>query len=205
MLTIQQIQLGSKENYIGYHYGSFVPRAISNLNFEDSRLKPYQSVAEYADALSRGSKNGGVSAIVDEIPYIKIFLAHYPAHYTMILPTDSSNTNGFGFAFPMGSPLVPDISRAIASLREDGKLKMMENYWFYRRSSTFTNQQDSMNNNPSSLSLGSFSGLFLITWISSTLALSIFFICLVYRKRHALRGLVMKKLDFLKNYIHNLR
>lgn len=57
---------------------------MRNLNFKDDRLKPYSSPEEYADALTRGSKNGGVSAIIDEIPYIKIFLAKYPGDYVMI-------------------------------------------------------------------------------------------------------------------------
>ncbi|KAL5798259.1 hypothetical protein ACOSQ2_003079 [Xanthoceras sorbifolium] len=205
MLTVQQIQLGSKD-YVGFH--SFIPRgATNNINVEDLKLKIYNSPQEYADALSKGSKRGGVTAIIDEIPYIKIVLAHSSPHYTMILPTNNStSTNGFGFAFPKGSPLVPNISRAIASLREEGKLKMMEDAWFNSQSSTFImNQQDSSITSPSSLSIQKFGGLFLITGISSTLALSIFFICLVYRNRLALRGLFMKKLEFLKElHIRNL-
>ena len=68
---------------------------MSNLNFKDDRLKPYFPPEEYADALTRGSKNGGVGAIIDEIPFIKIFLARYPGDYTMIASEPS--TNGFGF------------------------------------------------------------------------------------------------------------
>ncbi|TXG55692.1 hypothetical protein EZV62_020948 [Acer yangbiense] len=196
MLTIQQIQLGSND-YVGFHS---VARATNNKIFDNSRLKEYNSPEEYADALSKGSKNGGVSAILDEIPYIKIFLAHYPAHYTMVIPKNPLSNNGFGFAFPKGSPLVPNISRAIASLREEGKLKMLEDYWFSNQSLAFLNQDSS--SNPSSLSLERFGGLFLITGISSTLVLSTFFLCFVYRKRHALRGFVSEKLEFLKGYIH---
>ncbi|KAH7576537.1 hypothetical protein JRO89_XS01G0102900 [Xanthoceras sorbifolium] len=96
MLTVQQIQLGSKD-YVGFH--SFIPRgATNNINVEDLKLKIYNSPQEYADALSKGSKRGGVTAIIDEIPYIKIVLAHSFPHYTMILPTNNStSTNGFGF------------------------------------------------------------------------------------------------------------
>ncbi|TXG55684.1 hypothetical protein EZV62_020940 [Acer yangbiense] len=106
-------------------------------------------------------------------------------------------------AFPKGSPLVPNISRAIASLREEGKLKMLEDYWFSyfssNRYSAYMNQDSS--GNPSSLSLERFGGLFLITGISSTLGVSIFFlICFVYRKRHALRGFVT---DYLPTLLQN--
>ncbi|KAK0588554.1 hypothetical protein LWI29_002528 [Acer saccharum] len=200
MLTIQQIQLGSND-YVGFH--SFVI-ATRNINFDNSRLKKFNSPEEYADALSKGSEKGGVSAILDEIPYVKIFLAHYPAHYTMVVPKNPPSTNGFGFAFPKGSPLVADISRAIVSLREEGKLKMLEDYWFSyfssNQPSAYMNQDSS--SIPSSLSVKRFGGLFLITGISSTLVLSIFFLCFVYRKRHALRGFVTEKLEFLKGYIH---
>ncbi|KAK0589988.1 hypothetical protein LWI29_021141 [Acer saccharum] len=200
MLTVQQIQLGSND-YVGF---LSIAGTIDNKIFEDSSQKEYNSPEEYADALSKGSKKGGVSAIVDEIPYLKIFLARYPAQYTMVIPKIPLSTNGFGFAFPKGSPLVPNISRAIASLREEGKLKMLEDYWFRyfssNQPSAYMNQDSS--SNPSSLSLERFGGLFLMTGISSTLVLFIFFLCFVYRKRHALRGFVSEKLEFLKGYIH---
>ena len=95
MLTVQQIKLASRDN-IGSQLGSFVPGALSNLNFKDSRLKKYNSAEEFANALSKGSKNGGISAIIDEIPYIKAFLAKYSADYTMIGP-NYTTTSGFGF------------------------------------------------------------------------------------------------------------
>ncbi|CAK9134934.1 unnamed protein product [Ilex paraguariensis] len=97
LLTVQQIQ-ESKRGYIGYHsdfFGGqrFIPMA-NKVNFKDDRLKPYTSPEEYVDALSKGSKNGGVDAIADEIPYIKVFLARYP-NYDMI--AYESTSSGFGF------------------------------------------------------------------------------------------------------------
>lgn len=95
MLTVQQIQLISREDNLGYHYGSFLSGATSSLNLDNPRLKPYNSPEEYVNALRRGSQNGGVSAIIDEIPYIKVFLAKYSADYTMI--NSNSRSGGFGF------------------------------------------------------------------------------------------------------------
>lgn len=95
LLTVQQIRLTTKGDFIGYH-GPFTQGFIvNNLNFMDYKLKPYVSPEEYADALSRGSKNGGAGAIIDEIPYIKIFLAKYPHDYAMV--TSQPTTTGFGF------------------------------------------------------------------------------------------------------------
>ena len=104
MLTVQQIQLTSRDDNVGYHYGALLPRATSNLNFEYPRLKPYQSPEEYANALRRGSKNGGVSAIIDEIPYIKVFLAKYSSDYTMI--KSNSTPGGFGFVRILSKALI---------------------------------------------------------------------------------------------------
>ncbi|KAK9222840.1 hypothetical protein WN944_011280 [Citrus x changshan-huyou] len=180
MLTVQQIKLASRDN-IGSQLGSFVPGALSNLNFKDSRLKKYNSAEEFANALSKGSKNGGISAIIDEIPYIKAFLAKYSADYTMIGP-NYTTTSGFGFVFQKGSPLVHDISRAIAKLREEGTLRKIEIEWFNDQQSSFMHV-DSTSNNPSSLSLANFGGLFLITGISSTLALLAFLVSSIHKKR----------------------
>ncbi|GMI98604.1 GLUTAMATE RECEPTOR 1.2 [Hibiscus trionum] len=176
MLTVQQIELNSKGEYVGYHSGSWVSGAISNLNFENPALKPYNSPEDYANALTRGRKNGGVSAIIDEIPYLKVFLAKYPADYAMI--KSKTISGGFGFGFPKGSLLVQDMSSAIMKLREEGKLQMMEKKWFTNDESIFTSQ-DSLSN-PSRLNLHSFGGLFLVTGMSSTSAL---LICLYQRRR----------------------
>ena len=99
MITVQHIQLNSKENYIGYRSDNSLiintEGVISNLNFKNTNLKSFTSTDDYANALSRGIKNGGVSAIIDEIPYIKVFLSKYSADYSMVKTIPS--TNGFAF------------------------------------------------------------------------------------------------------------
>ncbi|KAJ4719294.1 Glutamate receptor [Melia azedarach] len=199
MLTVQQIQLASlKDSYVGYHFGPLMTGAISNLQFDGSRLKIYTSVEEYASALSKGSKNGGVSAIIDEIPYIKIFLAKYSAHYAMIGPIYPA-FNGFGFVFQRGSPLVHDISRVIARLREEGTLKKIEDKWFNGGHDQSSFMYEDSASNPSSLSLKNFGGLFLITGFSSTLALVLFFVLKLYNNKLVLDA--ARGLAFLKDYL----
>ena len=58
-------------------------------------LRPYDSVDDYQDALSKGSDKGGVAAIFDEIPYMKLFLDRYTTGYMMAGPT--YRTDGLGF------------------------------------------------------------------------------------------------------------
>lgn len=45
--------------------------------------------------MSLGNKNGGIDAIFDEIPYMKIFLNKYDSQYKIIGAT--YRTGGFGF------------------------------------------------------------------------------------------------------------
>ncbi|CAI9776574.1 unnamed protein product [Fraxinus pennsylvanica] len=93
LLTLQRITL-VKGDSIGAK--SFVQGfTVSNLNFQDNMVMPYSSPERYNEALRRGSKKGGVGAIIDEIPYIKLFLAKYPHDYAMI--DSQETTNGFAF------------------------------------------------------------------------------------------------------------
>ncbi|KAK1436981.1 hypothetical protein QVD17_02765 [Tagetes erecta] len=178
LLTVEQIQLASKRGSVGYQYGSPVQGVIvRNLNFNDTRLKPYNTIEEFAYALSAGSKKGGVDAIVDEIPYIKEFLARYPSGYSMV--TSEDITNGFGFVFPPGSPLTPQISRKIVELREDGTLQELEKKWFGQQS-----DQQSNDSTPKILTLKGLRGLFLISGVSMAAALFLFVLYYIHQKLH---------------------
>ena len=103
MLTVQQLQpaitdihdLIKEGEYVGYQNGSFVTGLLRNMNFDTSKFRSYQTLEEYDVALSKGSRNGGVAAIVDELPYIRMFLSKYCRKYTMIGPI--YQTSGFGF------------------------------------------------------------------------------------------------------------
>lgn len=83
ILTIQQLSssitgidsLIASNWPIGYQVGSFAYNYLSeNLNIPRSRLKPLGSPEEYVTALEQGPENGGVAAIVDELPYVELFL-----------------------------------------------------------------------------------------------------------------------------------
>ncbi|CAL8990803.1 unnamed protein product [Prunus brigantina] len=102
---------------------------MDNLRFEESKLKALVTIEEYNHALSKGTKNGGVAAIFDEIPYLKLFIAKNCSKYTMVGPT--YKTDGFGFAFPRGSPLVSYMSRAILNVTQDkSKMDSIEEKYF---------------------------------------------------------------------------
>ncbi|PRQ56866.1 putative periplasmic binding protein-like I [Rosa chinensis] len=198
MMTVKQIQLNSRGNYIGYQSGSL--GVIVNLNFKG--IKPYRSSEEYFVALSKGSKHNGVSGVIDEVPYINIFLANYSADYSMI--KTKSITNGFAFVFPKGSKLVQDVSRKIERLRQEEKLIEMEKTWFLRKT-TLMSDEDINNKDPNTIDLYDIRGLFVISGASLAIALFLF-IVVSHRFRNLIRGLVQligRQLQRLRMFVSN--
>ncbi|KAM3223549.1 hypothetical protein ACQJBY_057111 [Aegilops geniculata] len=181
VLTIQQLQPAISEwtdrDYVGVQENSFIEDILREMGFDEARFRRYSSIDEYADALNRGSDNGGVTAIFDEVPYLRLFLSRYCRGYSMVGPTNKSG--GFGFMFPKGSPLVGDMSRAILELAEDGVLTRIENKWFSHPGSCVGNNGGS----DARLGLWRFRGLFLINGVVSCLMLLIHLTRFVYHER----------------------
>ncbi|KAJ0523398.1 putative periplasmic binding protein-like I [Helianthus annuus] len=103
MLTVEQLrpthtdinQIKRNGESVGYQKGSFVVGILKSIGFDDTKLKNYSTFEEYDRALQQGSQKGGVCAIMDELPYIRLFLATYCNKYTMTSFTHKSA--GFGF------------------------------------------------------------------------------------------------------------
>lgn len=184
LLTVQQLQptvtsvqeLQKNGDYVGYYKGSFVQGLLRELGFDDSKMRALGHPDEYVEALSKGSRNGGVSAMFHETPYIKLFLAQHCSGYTMVGPI--CKTAGFAYVFPKGSPLVPDVSRAILTITK------IENKWFGNQT-TCLNQGNTVDS--SNLTFQSFWGLFLISGEASTCALLIFLSMFFYKNWNELR------------------
>lgn len=80
---------------IGYQVGSFAQSYLTdNLNIRKSRLISLGSPEEYEDALKKWPKDGGVAAIVDELPYVELFLMNRDAFGIVGQPFTKS---GWGF------------------------------------------------------------------------------------------------------------
>ncbi|XP_073111995.1 glutamate receptor 2.8-like [Elaeis guineensis] len=192
MLTVQQLQptitdvqdLLKNGDYVGFNRNSFVKDLLMQLHFDESKIRAYDTPEEYVEALSKGSKNGGVAAIVHEVPYIKQFLAQHCTGYTMIGPI--YKTAGFGFVFPKGSPLVPDISRGILNVTDGDDILEIEKKWFGDQNACL-NQGSTISSN--SLTFHSFWGLFLITGVASTCALTIFLAMFFNKNWHEMRNI----------------
>ncbi|KAK9059485.1 hypothetical protein SSX86_020187 [Deinandra increscens subsp. villosa] len=183
MLTVEQFEIASKGGIVGFHGGSFFGGVtVNNMNFTDSKQRSYYSYNDYADALTKGGKHGGADAIVDEVPYIKMFLGKYSnGEYAMV--SSEPVTSGFAFIFAKGSPLVTEMSREIARIREDGTLRNLEKKWF---DTEFSVLPEDASTKPKTLSLERFGGLFVISGVSSGLAIIISLIYLIRAKMEIL-------------------
>ncbi|KAK8624710.1 hypothetical protein V6N13_089597 [Hibiscus sabdariffa] len=173
ILTVQQLSspikgidsLISSTEPIGYQGGTFAKNyLIEELNIPRSRLIPLGSPEEYAQAL----ENRTVAAIVDERPYVDLFLS---AHCEFSVRGQEFTKRGWGFAFPRDSPLAVDMSTAILALSENGELQKIRDKWLSRRACS----SEEPENVSDELDLKSFWGLFLICGIACMLALLVYF------------------------------
>ncbi|QCD80433.1 glutamate receptor [Vigna unguiculata] len=198
ILTLDQLQpsflnvndLRREGYYVGYQGGSFVYDVlIDRFKFDPSRLRPYNNTGEYHDALKLGSKNGGVAAIFDEVPYLKLYLQEYGSNYIMSGP--EYRNAGFGFAFPLKSNLTAYFSRGILNVMESGLMNEIEDKYFGKSSIGEDSSAETSSSEPLSLSFHSFSGLFFISGISTLLALLVSerFIWQRLVLKHCLRGM----------------
>ncbi|XP_015878042.3 glutamate receptor 2.5-like [Ziziphus jujuba] len=161
-------ELRRNDYFVGFQKNSYVNNLLTEqLKYPESRLRSYTSLEEYDDAMSKGSKNGGIDAIFDEIPFVQLFLAKYgSSKYKVVGPTYKSA--GFGYAFPIGSPLVSYISKAILNVTQDpNKMEVLEIKYFEQ--GTKCEDSFSADDDPS-LSVYNFSGLFIIIAIASIFA-----------------------------------
>lgn len=210
MLTVQQLrpaftdvnELLERKAAIGFPKGSFALGMLKEfIPFKHNQIKEFRSLQHLAELFA----NGDIGAAYDEIPYLKVFIAAHCSNYTMVGPI--YKTDGFGFvssqlkhashivtflligsssqAFPRGSPMAGDVSRAILNVTEGDRIKKIENAWFV--SDTVCPDSNALASSVS-LGLNSFWGLFLIAGVASLLALAIFVATFLYRHRQLLSG-----------------
>ncbi|WOL16855.1 hypothetical protein Cni_G25643 [Canna indica] len=181
ILTVQHISppfkgidsLIASDEPIGFQVGSFAENyLVEELGISRSRLRALGTPKEYVRALDLGPKNGGVAALVDERPYIDLFLSTQ-CKFTVV--GSEFTRSGWGFAFPRDSPLALDLSTAILTLSENGDLQRIHDKWL--RASVCISQTSELESD--SFQLHSFWGLFLICGMACTLSLVIYFVIMV--------------------------
>ena len=104
ILTVQQLStqiegidtLISSNDPIGVQDGSFAYNyLLEELKIPESRLRSLKNADEYANALQLGPKSGGVAAIVDELPYIELFLYNTDCKFRTV--GQEFTKSGWGF------------------------------------------------------------------------------------------------------------
>ncbi|KAH1031057.1 hypothetical protein J1N35_043231 [Gossypium stocksii] len=172
ILTVQQLSspikgidtLISSSEPIGFQIGSFAERYLTEeLGIPKSRLVQLGSPEDYARAL----ENRQVAAVVDERPYVDLFLSD---RCEFSIRGQEFSKRAWGFAFPRDSPLAIDMSTAILALSENGELQKIHDKWLSRSACSSEKSEDEAEQ----LDLQSFWGLFLICGIVCILALLVY-------------------------------
>ncbi|CAH8263412.1 unnamed protein product [Arabidopsis lyrata] len=160
---------------VGYQRQSFIFGKLNDTGFSKSSLVPFDTTEECHELL----RNGTVSAAFLETPYLRLFLGQYCNTYKMV--EEPFNVDGFGFVFPIGSPLVADVSRAILKVAESPKAMELESTWFKKKEESCPDPVTNPDPNPSTssrqLGVDSFWLLFLVAFVICVLTLgkSLFF------------------------------
>ncbi|CAI9090282.1 OLC1v1025027C1 [Oldenlandia corymbosa var. corymbosa] len=104
ILTVQQLtsrvkgidSLVSSSDPIGIQDGSFAYNYLTEeLNIAESRIRILKSQNDYTDMLEKGPNNGGVAAIVDELPYVELFLTSTKCNFRIV--GQEFTKSGWGF------------------------------------------------------------------------------------------------------------
>ncbi|KAL3617059.1 hypothetical protein CASFOL_039453 [Castilleja foliolosa] len=115
---------------IGCDGDSFVRKYLENvLHFRPQNIKNISSENDYPTEFAKGN----IAAAFLELPYQKAFISHNCKGYTVVGNNSSvagDRFGGLGFAFQKGSPLAEDVSRAILTLSENGRLKQLHLKYF---------------------------------------------------------------------------
>ncbi|RVW42928.1 Glutamate receptor 2.7 [Vitis vinifera] len=123
MLTVQRLEptvvdvedLKRDNAIVGCSRRSFVVRYLVDvIGIKMRNIKDITSADQYA----RDLRSGEVAAAFIEAPYAKIFLAQNCKGFAASGKT--YKVGGFGFVFPKGSPILPDISKAVLEVSENG-------------------------------------------------------------------------------------
>ncbi|KAF5194597.1 Glutamate receptor 2.2 [Thalictrum thalictroides] len=177
--TVTSIQqLKKNGDYVGFQKSGFMPDLLKDMSFDESKFKTFSSPEEMDEALQKGSKNGGITAFFSVVPYIKILTTKYCNRYTMVGPVNK--TEGYGFAFPRGSPLVADVSRAILKILETDEIKALDSALFGLQTTCSDAEHKVISHN---LNFNSFHALFTITGTVSGSVLIVFLVMFIFKNK----------------------
>uniref|UniRef100_H2YA62 Glutamate receptor n=1 Tax=Ciona savignyi TaxID=51511 RepID=H2YA62_CIOSA len=158
-----------KQNVI--KYGTLKSGSTVNF-FKQSPLPTYEKmwgamksqdpsvfVRSNKDGIARVRASNGKYAFLMESTLNDYIEQRRPCNTMKVGPNIDSK--GYGIALPKGSPLYDTINLAILTLREQGKLQKLKNYWWYDKSECGSNGGGGATKTPA-LTLGNVAGVFYI-------------------------------------------
>ncbi|RID66344.1 hypothetical protein BRARA_D01493 [Brassica rapa] len=191
LLTSQQLHptitsmssLLERGERVGYQRTSFIFGKLKEAGFSSSTLVAFDTPEECDELLRNGPEKGGISAAFLETPYLRLLLGQYCNTYKMV--EEPFNIDGFGFVFPIGSPLVADVSRAILKVAESPKAMELERAWFKKKEERCPDPVTNPDPNPSltsrQLGVDSFWLLFLIVFVVCIITLGKLTLCFLWK------------------------
>ncbi|KAI7750403.1 hypothetical protein M8C21_013420 [Ambrosia artemisiifolia] len=174
MLTVRRLipkvtdceTLKKSNAIVGYDKGSQVASYLVDvLGFKHENIRSFTSPEDYAHSLG----NKEIAAVFLAAPYAKLFLTKYCKRFTTVGTTYAEG--GFAFAFPKGSSMVPDFTKALLNVSESGTLRDIEERML---GSERCVDQEAIQDEYERLGLGSFWSLLLLAGGTSTIALAIY-------------------------------
>ncbi|KAL8141128.1 hypothetical protein V2J09_007149 [Rumex salicifolius] len=174
-LTVAQLQpsasiesLRRDDAIIGCNRNSFTCKyLIDVLHIKPKNIRQIRSIDDYPRAFQRGEIKA--AAFVTE--HANVFLKKYCKGFSLSGATYTFG--GLGFAFPKGSPLTGDVSRAILRAIESGRVGDLEKDMLTHCKCS---SEDDVKNDVSGLGFRPFSGLF---YISGGIATIVFLITMI--------------------------
>ncbi|KAM1485101.1 hypothetical protein TB1_036035 [Malus domestica] len=178
MLTVQRLKPNATyidtNSKVGCDGDSFVIEYLQNvLGFKN--IIKVKSEYNYPNEFKKKT----IEAAFLELPYAEVFMNEYCEGYTATAPT--YRFGGLSFIFQRGSPIVRDFSKVILELLENGEVKKLQNEWLTPKKEC---PRNATSNEPESLTLNSFTGLYVISAATSTLCFLLSFTIRLRRFQH---------------------
>ena len=106
--------------------------ATTGLDWLQHKLRPTKQPRVYSassNAAFDAVKSGACQALILDVPIIEAQNAKQPGVYAGVVGQIDTH-EGYGAVFAKGSPLIPDVSRAIDKLQSNGTISALTKKWF---------------------------------------------------------------------------
>ena len=106
--------------------------ATTGLDWIQHQLRPAKQPLVYSassDAAFNAVQSGSCQALILDVPIIEAQNAKQPGAYGGVVGQIDTH-EGYGAVFAKGSPLIPDVSKAINKLQQNGTISLLTKQWF---------------------------------------------------------------------------